>query len=74
MLKRISETEVQEIKEIIKTDFGGNTYTIYKEGDIWTIEKIQNEIDSLVERKDRLNTKLAEARALKTQIQTLLTN
>lgn len=74
MLKRISETEVQEIKEIIKTDFDGNTYTIYKEGDIWTIEKIQNEIDSLVERKDRLNTKLAEARALKTQIQTLLTN
>jgi hypothetical protein len=74
MLKRISETQVQEIKEITKTDFTGNSYTILKEGDIWTIETIQNEIDSLVERKDRLVARLAEARTLKTQIQNLLTN
>ncbi len=73
MLKRISETQVQEIKEITKTDFNGVEYIIEKEGDIWTLATIQNEINSLVERKDRLNTKLAEARALKNQIQTLLT-
>lgn len=74
MLKRISLTEVQEIKEITKTDFAGTSYTILKEGDIWTLETIQNEIDSLVERKDGLNTKLTNARALKTEMQILLTN
>jgi hypothetical protein len=74
MLKRISQTQVQEIKEITKTDFTGNSYTILKEGDIWTIETIQQEIDSLVERKEKLVARLAEARTLKTQIQNLLTN